>query len=393
VLDRSHTPSWQINITKLSPVKIFLRAVKEKYVAGGGPMSRRERVVRALEFKGPDRIPHQKKDFWFLFHVPPRSWQPPGDYYPYVHPGMVATRAWQWKKRPGTKWLADDRVAIDEFGTVWKASGRTSLGETVKGPLQDGWDRLDSYRLPDMKDWSRFAQAAALSKWLRGDRYRLGVDGNSIRERFQYLRGFENAMTDMVLFPDESGRLLDLLADMTIDIVENFHRAGADGFMLVDDWGSQDRALISPRHFEQFFLPRYQRVTARCHGLGMHCGMHSCGDIKALLPLMIESGLDFIQLDSPDMCGLDWLEKNVAGKICIFAAVDIQRIYPTNNPAMVERYVKDMILKLGPRNGGLVGWPYAEPWVIQVGVKTVRLEEKLWDRYGRYPLDMAALQA
>ena len=383
-----NVPKWQIELTKLSPVKIFLRGVKEKYFPGHEPMSRRERVKRALEFRGPDRVPHQKKDFWFLFHVPPQTWQPAGDYYPYVHPGVVATRAWKWEKRPDTKWLREDRIAIDEFGTIWKTSGRTTLGETVQGPLQDGWDLLENFRLPDMKNFSRFEKSVKVSRWIGGDRYRLGVDTNSIRERFQFLRGFENAMTDLVLYPEESGRLLDMLTAMTLDIVDNFKKAGADGFMLVDDWGSQNRALISPKHFEQFFLPCYQRITARCHELGLHCGLHSCGDIKVLVPLLIESGLDFLQLDSPDMCGVEWLEKNAAGKICIFAAVDIQRVYPSNDPVKIERYVKDLIRKLGDHDGGLVGWPYAEAWVIEVGIKTVRLEERLWEKYGRYPLDL-----
>ncbi len=375
-------PAWQIELTRLTPVKVFLRAVKEKCAPGKQAMTRKERACRAIEFKGPDRVPHQKQDFWFLFHHPPRSWQPPAGYYPYVHPGFVTARAWKWKARSGTGWLKEDRTAIDEFGTVWRVSGRTSLGETLKCPLEDGWHLLDKYELPDMKDFSRFEQSAKLSRWLSGDRYRLGVDTNSIRERFQYLRGFENAMTDLVLHPAETERLLDMITDMTVDMVDNFHRAGADGFMLVDDWGSQERALVSPQHFERFFLPRYRRITDHCHELGMHCGLHSCGDIKALVPLMIESGLDFLQLDSPDMCGIDWLSENAAGRICIFASVDIQNVYPTNDPQKIEIYVRELVEKIGSEEGGLVAWPYAETWVIGAGIRSVWLEERLWRKYG-----------
>jgi len=376
----------EIEITRLTPARVFLRAVKEKYIKTRSEMPRKERVRRAIEFAGPDRIPHQRRDFWFLFHVPPAGWQPAEPYYPYVHPGMVLTRAWRWKKRRGTGWLKEDRTAIDEFGTIWRTSGRTSLGEVVKGPLQDGWDRLADYRLPEMKDFSRFALSAKTSRWLNGDRYRLGVDNNSIWERFRFLRGFENAMTDLVLHPAEVRHLLDLLTNMTIDIVDNFKRAGADGFMLVDDWGAQVGPFISPRHFEEFFLPCYRRIADRCHELKMHCGLHSCGDIRKLVPLMIEAGLDFIQLDSPDMCGIDWLAENAAGKTCLFLSVNIQSVYPSNDPAAIEAYVKNMIRKLGGDRGGLAAWPYAETWVIGVGVRSVWREERLFVRHGRYPL-------
>ncbi len=372
-----------LELTRLEPVKVFTRALSERVFPPGG-MTGRERVRRAVEFEGPDRVPRQKRDFWFLFHVPPMSWQPPDGYYPYVHPGAVQSRAWRWKKRKDSKWLKEDRIAIDEFGTVWKASGRTSLGETLKGPLQDGWELLEDYKLPDMKDWDRFKGPAALSRLVGGGRYRLGVDVNSIWERFRFLRGFENAMMDLVQHPDEVHRLLDMITDMTLDIIGNFKKAGAHGFMLVDDWGTQDRSFISPRHFEEFFKPRYKRLAGRCHQLGMHLGMHSCGAYRELVGHMIEAGLDFLQLDSPNMNGLDWLSENAAGRICLFCSVDIQEVYPTNDPALIEDYIREMVSKLSSPKGGLVAWPYAETWVIGVGRKAVKLEERLWDKYGTY---------
>jgi hypothetical protein len=355
-------------------------------------MDERERVTRAIEFRGPDKVPHRKRDFWFLFHVPPQRWQPPEGVYPYVHPGVIRGGLWRWQARDDLDWLEEKRDAIDEFGTLWETSGATSLGIPRKGALEDGWHLLESYSLPDMKDWERFRVAAEWSGKNGGSQYRLGIGGNSIWEEFHFLRGFENAMTDLALHPEEVHRLLGMLTGMTIDIVDNFARAGCDGFMLIDDWGAQNRSLISPRHFEQFFFSCYRRIVDRCHELGMHCGMHSCGDLKPLVPLMIEAGLDFLQLDSPDMCGLDWLSENAAGRIGLWCSVDIQNVYPTNDPAKIEHYVKDLILKLGDRDGGLVAWPYSDPAVIGVGEAAARLERDLFEKLGSYPLDIGALR-
>ena len=162
--------------------------------------------------------------------------------------------------------------------------------------------------------------------------------------------------------------------------------------MLGDRPNTQDQPLISPRHFEEFFLPCYQRVTEHCHELDLHCGIHCCGDIKMLIPLMMEAGLDFLQLDSPNMCGVDWLAENAAGKVCLFCSVDIQEVYPTNDPRIIERYIKDMIAKLADHQGGFVAWPYSEPAVILVGVGAVRLERRLFKKLGRYPLDFSLLR-
>ena len=383
------TSKLSIGLTKLGPVKFFLGAVAEKWLPlPKEGMAGKERVTRAIEFLGPHKVPHQKRDFWHLFHMPPQSWQPPSGYYPYVHPAIVQTRSWKWEERKDIKWLDETRTAIDEFGTVWKTSGLTSLGETLKGPIEDGWEALEDYKLPDMKDWNRFKRSAYWAGRLKGDRYCLGVDVNSIWERFRYLRGFENAMMDLVLHPEEVKKLMSLLTDMTIDIVENYKKAGAHGFMLVDDWGTQRGPFISPKHFQEFFQPCYKRITDRCHELDMHCGMHSCGDLKPLVPHMIESGLDFLELDSPDMCGIDWLSENAAGKICLFCSVDIQNVYPTNDLEKIEDYVKQLIRKLGDHNGGLVAWPYSEPWVIGIGHRAEKMERKSFERYGEYPLDI-----
>lgn len=393
--DRSRQPSG-LSKTMLKFQQQFVLFVtpfvEKTFNIKRGVMTGRERATRAIEFKGPDMIPHQTRDFMLMSYVPPQSWQPPEGYYPYVQPEFVRFGLWKWERRKDKGWLKETRTAIDEFGTVWRIGPHTTSGQTVKGALEDGWHLLDGYNLPDTKDWDRYKKVA---KWIRrigGTRYVLGIDNNSIWERFRFLRGFENAMTDLVLHPEEVKVLLGMLTDMTLDVIDSFKKAGAHGFMLLDDWGTQVRSFISPRHFEEFFLPCYSRITARCHEQGLHCGMHSCGNIRALVPLLIESGLGFLQLDSPDMCGVDWLSENAAGKICLACSVDIQNVFPTNNPVLIESYIKDMIKKLGNHNGGMMAWPYYEALVIGVGYRAHRLEYKLFEKYGKYPLDLSKLQ-
>ena len=101
--DNINPPSnLSLSLTKLGPVKVFVSAIAQKWLPlPKSGMPKKERVTRAIEFKGPDMIPHQKRDFWYLFHFPPQSWQPSGDYYPYVHPGALHARAWKWEKRKG----------------------------------------------------------------------------------------------------------------------------------------------------------------------------------------------------------------------------------------------------------------------------------------------------
>jgi len=240
-------------------------------------MNSRERMRRAILFQGPDRVPHSFKDVFPLFQVEPASWQPEEPYYPYVHPMIVKYGVWKSRRPLPKGWLKLTREAIDEWGTVWRVSEVASLGTVLKGALEDGWHLLDGYKPPDFSDWSRYVFMNRLGKALGRLRFKFAVDTNSIWERFHFLRGFNNAVADIIEHPSETRRLLEMLTDAVVVRAEMFHRAGAEAFMLLDDWGTQERSFISPVHFEEFFEPCYRRIADKCHELGMIVGIHSCG--------------------------------------------------------------------------------------------------------------------
>ena len=57
--------------------------------------------------------------------------------------------------------------------------------------------------------------------------------------------------------------------------------------------------------------------------------------------------------------GLDWIEANIKGKVCIDLDIDRQRITPFGTPQQVRDLVKEEISRLGTRDGGLMltyGW-------------------------------------
>ncbi len=304
---------------------------------------------------------------------------------------MIKFRLWRSKRKLPKNWLDITREAIEQWGVVWETSDISYLGKARHGPLEDGWEVLDEFRPPDFTDWSRFKLAARLSKILGIGRYRMAINDLSIWELFRVLRGFNNALMDLIAHPDETKKLMRILTDVHSTIVDQFHKAGADGFMLVDDWGTQTDSFISPKHFEEFFLEPYAEVVHRCHQHGMHCGIHSCGQIRHIIPLLIEAGMDFIELDSPCMTGIDWLAENAGGKICIIASPDIQNIYPKGDREELTAHIKEQILKFGNYNGGFVYFPYTDPKAIGVDRPTEKFGVEVVKRFGKYPLDVSEL--
>lgn len=63
-----------------------------------------------------------------------------------------------------------------------------------------------------------------------------------------------------------------------------------------DDWGNQNALMAPPHVFRDLFLPYRKRHNAECHRLApkVKTFLHSCGAIFEILDMIIESGTDII---------------------------------------------------------------------------------------------------
>jgi uroporphyrinogen decarboxylase len=165
-----------------------------------------------------------------------------------------------------------------------------------------------------------------------------------------------------VLRPAQMERLLDrLLDEWMIGLVEELGARGCDGVMMTDDWGTQQRLMISPKMWRRFFKPRYARLAEAIHDNGMKFIMHSCGQIKDIIEDLIEVGLDVLQKDDLEAIGTDYLAEHVSGRLCFLSPLDVQRIMPNADSHTLARETKKLIKRLGNKGGGLMGAAYMQP--------------------------------
>lgn len=81
--------------------------------------------------------------------------------------------------------------------------------------------------------------------------------------------------------------------------------------------------------------------------------MHSDGDIRTLVPSMLECGVDIFNLQDL-VNGIDWIRDNLKQKVCIELDIDRQKITPYGTPKDINRLVREEVEKLGSRDGGLM---------------------------------------
>jgi len=294
-------------------------------------MTPRKIVSRTVRFQGAERIPYD---------LPPRY----GSDFAEVNmsPSVDA--------RP--------KQGVDEWGCVWDNIGVSNLGEVKKSPLTD-WADWDKLRIPDIRDPGRWQELAG-ARAKAGNKFLIAY-GISLYERAHFLHGLENVWSDILLAPEQLGRLLDLLVEMNLYAIERYAQAGADGFMFCDDWGLQNRLMISPQSWRAVWKPRYARVYQAAHQAGQLTLLHSCGYISDILDDLIEIGLDVIQMDQQENMGLETLGRRFGGRITFWCPVDIQGTMVHGSLAEIRAYCRKMVATLGRPNGGIMVKWYCDP--------------------------------
>jgi len=143
--------------------------------------------------------------------------------------------------------------------------------------------------------------------------------------------------------------------------IERFAASGADGYMFCDDWGLQNRLMISPESWRTIWKPAYTRVYKAAHKAGLLTFLHSCGYIVDILDDLIEAGLDCIQMDQQENMGLDLLGKRFGGRITFWCPVDIQNTMVRGSPQEIRAYCRRMVAALGKPAGGFIASWYSDP--------------------------------
>ena len=294
-------------------------------------MTPREVVSRTVRFEGADRLP-------------------------YALPEEYGSDFGSVGMSPSPD--ARSSSGVDEWGSVWDNVGVSNLGEVKQIPLED-WDQWEDLDIPDITEPRRWEDLEGIREEV-GDKFLL-ANGISLYERTHFVRGLENVWADIYGAPDRLGELIDVLVDMNLYAIERYAECDADGYIFCDDWGLQDRLMISPDSWREVWKPRYERVYSAAHEAGLLTFLHSCGYIVDILDDFIEIGLDVIQMDQQLNMGLDALGERFGGRITFWCPVDIQAVMGKASGEEIRAYCRRMVRMLGRPEGGFIAKWYPDP--------------------------------
>ena len=308
-------------------------------------MDSRERVFRALERSGPDRLP--------LFQ----------QLLPGAHLQYGETLAQLLSRYPtdfsDAGYYGDTEYGpaagvghADAWGAVWTRVSDDYKGQVTVHPLAD-WSALETYKFPDPTRVGDFGRVIETVKTNPGRKYLL-VDGDTLFQRMFYLRGFESLLVDLAERRPEVFYLRDQIVGFLLKRVEIWLGYGVDGLFFRDDWGTQQELMIHPRVWREIFKPSYKRLFDAVHAGGKHVFFHSDGVIQDIVPDLIEIGADALNAQIPCMNG-DELARKFGSRLCFVAGADRQHWLPFGTSKEVEAHCLALADAFGWNNGGYIG--------------------------------------
>ncbi len=365
-----------------------------------------ERVKAALNFEGPDKAPIWRAfsscegDVFTMFRMPSKHWQP-GHYknekglFPYAgDDSIIKAKLWTWDRPEWAqspefdKWLEIIlREEIDEWGTIWKRAGVVTMGHPSRPTLLD-YKKLDDYikrYTPYYEDKDSYSFFIKLKNTMGQDKYWMCSLNLGPFQMAANMREFSELLIDHKRNTQNLKHLLEYITEQFIIFEKMWVRYNAEphGFILYDDLGEQAGPFFSPKMFKEFWEPVYIPLIETAHDLGCNFHLHCCGKIERIISLLIEWGLDALELDSPRMTGYPDLNQ-FRGKIMMWGCVNIQSIYPLNTPGEVEREVWHMVRNLGTSRGGFGAYFYPQENHIIVSKENIKAFTTGLEKYGEY---------
>jgi len=306
-------------------------------------MTREENYFRTVEFRNPAWIP-------VSVSLMPATWKKYREDLEEIvirHPLIFGEYKKGSRNFDEFRGLYREGTHTDEWGCVWK-NIRGGLDAIVVHHPLSSWDAFESYTPPEPGE---------------------GLPHGFMFQRLYYLRGFENLMMDFVDEPPQLHRLIDMVLSYNLAVVRKWVARKPKMVHFGDDLGMQDRLPMSPEHFRKYLKPCYAQIFGMCRDAGIHVYFHSDGHILEVIDDLIECGVTVI---NPQIRAntLDGLVEVCKGKVCVNLDLDRQ-LFPFCTPKDIDEHIREAVVKLGSKQGGLMLVAECEPDVPLENIEAI----------------------
>ena len=320
-------------------------------------MQSKERTLKAIDLKTPDRIPI------FVDMVPELAGV---FYHKYGFKGNkllthLGNDLAVCSFGVASSWGDMKDGEVDEWGIKWKKVkyGRGFYNEIGENPLAYATiDDLLKVRVPDAARDQRYEEIASLVSEFGKD-FAIMIDMScTIFELAWYLRGMDRLLMDMVLNSRFVEILMDRILEFYIPAGKRIAGMGVDIIWTGDDVGMQTGMIMSPELFRKYIKERYRLLISEIKksNSSIKIAFHSDGYITPVIDDLIEVGVDILNPVQPKCMDPKEIKERFGDRLSFMGTIDEQQVLPFGTIEDLK-YEIDTRLKTVGYNGGLIIGP------------------------------------
>lgn len=325
-------------------------------LVGGFVMTSKDRVHAALNRRPTDRVPIF---MWFQPTTTRRLAEAleiaPSDVAHAM--GNDVRQAWVNNNyaMEGIVHQRDGEWHTDLWGILWRKRGEFNQPEGF--PLS-GASRQDMLNYDFPHEHREFLLSQLDPIMADAHDFFIGADVSPCAfEMYWRLRGMDEALIDMAAAPDLANVMLSRCADFAVDLAEGAcQEYPLDWLWTGDDVAGQDQLLMSPNQWRILVKPHLQRVIDVGLQRGLPIAYHCCGAVRAIVPDLIEMGIDVlnpVQVNCPGMDAAE-LKAEFGRELTFMGGVDTQHLLPHGTPDQVYGATKNLIQVMASDGGGFI---------------------------------------
>ena len=267
------------------------------------PMTTHERMTRMLEHREADRVPIIDGPWGATFE----RWHKEGlpkdvDWIDYFGLDRFASIGADNSPRYPVKTLEETdeyTVRTSSWGATlrnWKHRGGVPefLDFTIKD--RDSWQQAKARMTPDRDrvDWDRLK--ANYAKWRQQGAWISASFWFGFDVAHSWAVGTDRVLMAMVEDPEWLVDIFNRYLDVDLALFQMVWDAGYhfDSIVWPDDMGYKGHQFFSLATYRELLKPVHKRACDWARAKGVKVELHSCGDIRPMIPDLIEIGIDIL---------------------------------------------------------------------------------------------------
>lgn len=251
-----------------------------------------------------------------------------------------------------------------------------AYNETAAGPIGSRAD-FEAYPWPEVRD-EHFAAYEYVAAHLPDGMGLISCHAGGIYEHLAALMGYETLCIALY----EQPALVAAVADRIGELMEQYYQRllQVDRLIAVfpgDDMGFRTATLISPDHLRRYTLPWHKRFAAMAHEAELPYFLHSCGNVEAIVPDLIDGvGIEAKHSFEDAICPIAEFQRRWGDRIGVMGGVDVDKLARLE-PDALRRYVRGIIDACAPGGRFVIGSGNSVPDYVPVESYLTMVDEAL----------------